>query len=376
MPTNTNVTNLKINELTEAQYDAAVQGGVIGANELSILTDVDDAIQVATMPTAAAGEVGKVYQFIGTTDANYTHGYFYECVSDGQNPATYSWVQTNVQPAPSGLPDQTGNSGKFLTTDGTDASWSDKPLVNKATGSGSIMVAAIDMGLDNSNCTIIGSSSWARGSYCVGLGYAAHCENYAVSIGCASTADKYCVSVGYRAGQRDGSVSYYKTAIGYQATAAATGAIQLGSGTNTTAGTLQIGLTTNGSTWTQYRLLDSDGTIPTDRFTTTPSADGTYTPTVTISSGVATRSWAPAASAPVVPATMPELTVAGWSSNTQTVNVTGVTASNVVFVSPAPASAADYAAAGILCTAQSTNSLTFSCQTVPTNAITVNVVIL
>lgn len=41
MPTSTNVTNLKINELTENQYDTAVQQGVIGENELSILTDVD-----------------------------------------------------------------------------------------------------------------------------------------------------------------------------------------------------------------------------------------------------------------------------------------------------------------------------------------------
>lgn len=77
-----------------------------------------------------------------------------------------------------------------------------------------------------------------------------------------------------------------------------------------------------------------------------------------------------------VPATMPELTVAGWSSNTQTVTVTGVTATNTVFVSPAPASASDYASAGIICTEQGTNSLTFTCTTVPTNAITVNVVIM
>lgn len=75
------------------------------------------------------------------------------------------------------------------------------------------------------------------------------------------------------------------------------------------------------------------------------------------------------------PLTMPELTVAGWSSNTQTVTVTGVTATNTVFVSPAPESAADYAAAGIVCTAQAVDSLTFTCTTVPTNAITVNVVI-
>lgn len=79
---------------------------------------------------------------------------------------------------------------------------------------------------------------------------------------------------------------------------------------------------------------------------------------------------------PIMPATMPELTVAGWSSNTQTVNVTGVTATNVVFVSPAPASAADYASAGIICTAQGAGTLTFTCTDVPSNAITVNVVCL
>lgn len=41
MPTSTNITNLKINELTEAQYDTAVQQGIIGVNELSVITDAD-----------------------------------------------------------------------------------------------------------------------------------------------------------------------------------------------------------------------------------------------------------------------------------------------------------------------------------------------
>lgn len=76
------------------------------------------------------------------------------------------------------------------------------------------------------------------------------------------------------------------------------------------------------------------------------------------------------------PSTMPTLAVADWSNNTQTVNVTGVTATNTVFVSPAPASAADYASAGIVCTAQGAGTLTFTCTTTPTNAITVNVVCL
>ena len=148
MPTSTNVTNLKINELTEAQYDTAVQGGVIGANELSIITDMDDAIQVDTMPTAAVGYLDKIVQYVGATDSTYTNGYFYKCVSDGQNPATYSWVQTNVQPAGGGssLPSQTGNAGKFLTTDGTDASWGDAlvPGANKVSGDITFWAASYD----------------------------------------------------------------------------------------------------------------------------------------------------------------------------------------------------------------------------------------
>lgn len=69
------------------------------------------------------------------------------------------------------------------------------------------------------------------------------------------------------------------------------------------------------------------------------------------------------------------LTVAGWSSNTQTVNVTGVTASNAVLVTYAPASKDAYTAADIYCTAQGAGTLTFACTTTPTSAITVNVMI-
>lgn len=68
------------------------------------------------------------------------------------------------------------------------------------------------------------------------------------------------------------------------------------------------------------------------------------------------------------------LAVADWSLDTQTVTVSGVKADSVVFVSPDPTSASDYASAGILCTAQAADSLTFTCDTTPTNAITVNVV--
>lgn len=54
-------------------------------------------IQVDTMPIASVDELGKIYEFIGST-GTYVNGYFYECVSDEQDPPTYSWVQKNVQP--------------------------------------------------------------------------------------------------------------------------------------------------------------------------------------------------------------------------------------------------------------------------------------
>ena len=70
------------------------------------------------------------------------------------------------------------------------------------------------------------------------------------------------------------------------------------------------------------------------------------------------------------------LTSAWWSSKSQTVTATGVTASNTVIVSPAPASFTDYGTAQIYASAQANNSLTFTCGTTPTWNITVNVIIM
>lgn len=97
MPKNTKVQDLKINILTEAQYDAAVREEVIGDYELSLLTDVvDKAIQVKSLPIASSEELDNVYQYVGTTTLEYTNGYFYKCTTDG---STYTWEQLNVQPA-------------------------------------------------------------------------------------------------------------------------------------------------------------------------------------------------------------------------------------------------------------------------------------
>lgn len=68
------------------------------------------------------------------------------------------------------------------------------------------------------------------------------------------------------------------------------------------------------------------------------------------------------------------LTVAGWANNQQTATASNVTADNIVWVSPAPASFDAYAEAGIRATAQGAGTITFQCTTVPTAEITVEVV--
>ena len=55
-------------------------------------------VQESVMPTASAKYLGRMYQYIGITDANFTHGYVYECVSDGQTIPTFTWENVEVQP--------------------------------------------------------------------------------------------------------------------------------------------------------------------------------------------------------------------------------------------------------------------------------------
>lgn len=54
-------------------------------------------IQYTTMPTPTSEDLGKIVQYIGTSNNNYINGYFYECVSDGQEPAGYIWRTLAVQ---------------------------------------------------------------------------------------------------------------------------------------------------------------------------------------------------------------------------------------------------------------------------------------
>ena len=61
---------------------------------------LNHAVQVDTFPTPSAKYFSKIYQYIGTTDANYIHGYFYQCVPTVVSGETvYNWVRQDVQPS-------------------------------------------------------------------------------------------------------------------------------------------------------------------------------------------------------------------------------------------------------------------------------------
>ena len=214
------------------------------------------------------------------------------------------------------LPSQTGQSGKFLTTDGTDASWSDKPLVNKATGNRALCIGdASSSGNFSIVIDQIGGSS--TGSEAINIGTQTRQNAKNLLIG-ASKANMPMGCVFLNAAN---APTYINFGIG-----------EFWVGVSNT----MYGL--------YYKVMDVSGHIPTARLTKVNT-------TIT-------------------------LAAADWSSNTQTVNVTGMTADGVVMVSPAPTDQSAYTSAGILCTAQAAGTLTFTCDTVPSADLSVNIVML
>ena len=76
-------------------YHQAVGSDVV-ATQVQRLTLTED-VQKMEMPTADSSYLNKIYQYIGTTDANFTYGLFYKCVINGSQ---YAWEQCDVQSYP------------------------------------------------------------------------------------------------------------------------------------------------------------------------------------------------------------------------------------------------------------------------------------
>lgn len=77
-----------------------------------------------------------------------------------------------------------------------------------------------------------------------------------------------------------------------------------------------------------------------------------------------------------ITSTTTTISVANWNATTTcTKSVTGVTSSNSVIVTPAPASISTWTSNGVYCSAQGSGTLTFTCSTTPSADITVNIMI-
>jgi len=83
---------------------ASTLGGVKIGDNLSIdengVLSGEDPIQVSTMPEPTSELAGRVVQYIGVTNANYTNGYFYKCEKnpDGPTPGSYEGPDGNIYP--------------------------------------------------------------------------------------------------------------------------------------------------------------------------------------------------------------------------------------------------------------------------------------
>lgn len=101
----------------------------LSANQGKVLKDLvdglgdskNDKMQYATMPTASADLVDKIYQFVGTTTATYTNGAFYKCVYDS-GLDTYLWQAVS-----------SGGGGSDLDVDGTTITKDANNVISAAT---------------------------------------------------------------------------------------------------------------------------------------------------------------------------------------------------------------------------------------------------
>ena len=101
------------------------------------ITSLGQYIQYSTMPTASADIVNKIVQYTGTTNQNYTNGYFYKCVLSGSN---YIWTNINVQAGGSGS-DNIVN-GYFNPTD--NLFYEESTYTTPITGASNVLYISLD----------------------------------------------------------------------------------------------------------------------------------------------------------------------------------------------------------------------------------------
>lgn len=194
------------------------------------------------------------------------------------NGSTASWATVDA------LPTQTGNSGKLLTTNGTSASWTEIKTINSGSlvGSGNINVLvneatatnALGVGYTTINTTYndsinIGNASQVLANNAIALGAFASAEGQDSIAIYSSTGTAHRartthtgnIAIGYNALAINAA---YTIAIGYNAFAQGTNSIQLGTGNVSSQNTFQV--------WTYPMLNKTTGLIPAARLADQTSA--------------------------------------------------------------------------------------------------------
>lgn len=182
-------------------------------------------------------------------------------------------------------------------------------LKNTATGSNSLTILGSGGNINSGSINIGPGSNINNGTGCTALGYNAQTRNnYGVAVGYEAYASGNAVCIGYPTvtiNGRKGATNSNTIAIGqstvgssdsiaigvatvYGSSSIAIGrattgsganyAIQLGYGSNNTSNTFSVGLSTSNN----YRLLNSDGTIPGERM----ALQGTEAPTTSTAGSI------------------------------------------------------------------------------------------
>lgn len=295
MPTtDTKLQQLVINVGTKAQIESAIAGGTITENMLSVATDGDTYIQgVKVNGTELTPDSNNKVNVTVPTQASDIGAQ--PTLESGANIKTVNGnsLLGEGDLAIGGLPDQTGQSGKYLTTDGTDASWGTlNALQNETTNTSSVNIVPISGSpsiINNNNVLIHSKLTNINNTGTVGIntpyggvGNLAvcingnHAQGYAsVSIGNgAQSLGAYSVAVGPYAhadGQRNIALGYYA-----QTSSSKSDVIQLGYGSDSSQES--FGLYAGFTGYSNYKLLDgTTGKIPDGRLPIAASVSSSST---------------------------------------------------------------------------------------------------
>lgn len=243
--------------LVAVAHDATLEGDGTDGNPLKLSTSTaaeisaaqstadkaDNAAEVAQQTANLAGQEAAQALSALAGKVNIAQG------ADNAGKVMTVGADGNLAPADapsSSLPDQTGNAGKFLTTDGTTASWGgDNILTNSLPTS---------LGIKTSDTNVfIGYTPSTTGGYDDSV--------FVGNFSFASYGDGRTRSTAVGSNTRAGSLNSIVIGYGAEVAPSSEFAIQLGPGNNSLANTFSVGL----SDANNYTLLQADGIIPTER---------------------------------------------------------------------------------------------------------------